>query len=77
VRGCPYAALLLTCCGGAVASSPDPVATYGTVAAICTARKQALLDRAESPPSPPETAAYNATRQVCEEILDEIERKAE
>lgn len=45
---------------------------YGVVAPICTARKQQLLERASTPPTPPETAAWETTRRLCQDILDAI-----
>jgi hypothetical protein len=59
------------------ACATQKVATYATVASVCTAEKQRLIERASSPPTPQQETEFHATRNTCDRILREIEHANE
>ena len=74
MRRCVFAAWVISGC--ATAQTFGPPVAYDIVARVCTEQKARIVDNADSPPSPPEQAAYEATKRVCMDILDAIEQKA-
>jgi hypothetical protein len=60
--------IILCACG---ASQSEPV--YPSVATLCTAAKQRIIDTAATPPTERQQARFEATVELCNAILAEIE----
>lgn len=75
MRRCSLALVFLGACAAQQHEATTPK-IYGTVAAICTARREEIVRNASTPPSPPETAAWETARNLCADILAAIEAES-
>jgi hypothetical protein len=78
IRVClPIVVMWMAACGAQNAHMREKVITHAALSETCTARKRAIADSATRPhPTSEEVARFEATRDLCADLLDAIEESA-